>query len=398
MGSSYSTHGANEAPANHAAPPRSHRPTDQNLTQNAWIPGKKILPLNEATVETHTMGASLPRYLEIKVHEAILKQAYREIVVRGRYSRHSSDTIAFEGEKRDKPFNWERPTARLEGEKLFIECFPGFDHVQHYAEIIASYLKIREGRGDSLTPSSRVSFVPASCSDTQSALEATNLGDLPGEGVDTIVLGLVWHLPRLTGSSQWSGSGPWQWILQSFGGRRVAFLGFRPAFWGDISGEVIYKLTSRFDIKEVIYLGKLGALKPNVAPNKWLATGGKSLVNGRWVEWDTALGPSVERHGKDSVISGAHVTLGSVLHETKSWHAGLVDEVDFVDPEIGMMAQAAVRSGIRYEYLHMITDNLGRKYDEDLANERKENVLIHRARLHEVVQDVIEDHLSRPVN
>ncbi|CAJ2504388.1 Uu.00g117820.m01.CDS01 [Anthostomella pinea] len=360
-------------------------------------PAKKVYPKREATVENHTMGASLPRYLEIKVHQAALKKAYDEIVVRGRYLRHSSDSIAFDGEKRDKPFNWERPNARTDGKTLYIDCFPGYDHIEHYAEIIAVYLKIREQLGgDTLTPSSRVSFVPSSCSDTQIALRATNLQHFPGEAVDTVVLGLVWHLPQLTGSAEWEGCGPWQWILQSFGGRRVAFLGFRPAFWGDISGEVVHYLASHFNVKEVIYLGKLGALKPHVRPNAWLATGHKSLVNGRFVEWENVLGPSVERRARNSVIIGTHVTLGSVLHETKSWHAKLVDDIDFVDPEIGMMAQAAVRSGVRFGYLHMVTDNLGRKYEEDLSNERVETVLKRRATLHRVVQDVMGDHLSRP--
>lgn len=341
------------------------------------------------------MGASLQRYLEIKVHQAALERAYDEIVVQGDYSRHSPASTAFDGEKRDKPFNWERPTARAEGNTLYIGCFPGYDHVEHYAEIIAAYLRIRERRGgDGLTPSSRVFFVPASCSDTRAALEATNLAQFPGAGLDTVVLGLVWHLPRLTGSAEWSGGGPWQWIIRSFGDRRVGFLGFRPAFWGDISGEVVYYLASHFHVKEVIYLGKLGVLKADVRPNAWLATGGLSLVDGRMVTWDNVLGPSVARRALDSTMVGTHVTLGSVLHETRDWHADLVDAVDFVDPEIGMMAQAAVRSGIGYGYLHMITDNLGRKYSEDLSNERTERVLHRRARLHAVVQDVMEDHLS----
>lgn len=340
------------------------------------------------------MGSSLPRYLEIKVHQAALERAYDEIVVIGDYNRYSSDSIVFDGEKRDKPFNWERPTARVEGKTLYIECFPGYDHIEHYAEIIACYLRFREQQGGCLTPSSRVSFVPASCSDTQNALRATNLTQFPGKGVDTVILGLVWHLPRLTGSVEWSGSGPWQWILRSFNGRLVAFLGFRPAFWGDISGEVVHYLASHFGIEEVIYLGKLGVLKQGVRPNRWLATGGESLVNGRILRWNNVLAPSVTRQAKDSAIEGSHVTLGSVLHETKYWHAKLVDTINFVDPEIGMMAQASVRSGIGYGYLHMITDNLGQKYDEDLSNERTETVLRHREKLHQVVQDVLEDHLN----
>ncbi|KAH7109301.1 hypothetical protein B0J11DRAFT_238055 [Dendryphion nanum] len=356
---------------------------------------RKIRPRNEATPANHTMGDSLELYLAIKVHQATLEKAYSEIVVVGSYSRYSKDSLAFDGEKRDKPFNWERPTSRVDGDTLYIECFPGYDHVEHYAEIIACYLKIREQKGDHLTPSSQVFFVPASCSDTKSALEQTNLPLFPGEGVDTVVLGLVWHLPRLTGSTEWSGGGPWQWILRDFGNRKVAFLGFRPAFWGDISGEVIHYLVSRFDVKEVLYLGKLGVLKQGVKPNNWLATGGASLTNGRMVEWDNVLAASVHRKAASSTVVGAHVTLGSVLHETKNWHAKLADSIDFVDPEIGTMARAAVRSGIRYGYLHMITDNLGQKYEEDLSNERTESVLRGRVRLHQIVQDVIEDHLYR---
>lgn len=366
------------------------------LHRTRYAHGRRIRPQNRASPDNHTMGDSLERYLKIKVHQAALEKFYNEIVVVGAYTRYSAGSIAFDGEKRDKPFNWERPTARAEGDTLYIECFPGYDHVEHYAEIIACYLQIREQNGDTLTPSSRVFFVPASCSDVKTALESTNLPLFPGHGVDTVVLGLVWHLPRLTGSAKWSGSGPWQWVLRSFGNRKVAFLGFRPAFWGDISGEVVHYLASHFSVKEVIYLGKLGVLKQGVRPNSWLATGGESLVNGRTVEWDNVLAPSVARLAADSAIVGAHVTLGSVLHETKAWHAKLVDTFDFVDPEIGMMAQAAVRSRIRYGYLHMITDNLGQKYAEDLSNERTDSVLRRRARLHQIVQDVMDNHLSRP--
>lgn len=359
------------------------------------------------------MGTSLPRYLKIKVHQLALERAYDEIVVVPGYRRYGSPcSVAFYGEKRDKPFNWERPTARVsEGttDILYIECFPGFDHVEHYAEIIAGYLRILESQGvTSLTPSNRVSFIPASCSDTLRALqEGTNLSEFPGDGVDTVVLGLVWHLSGLTGitkkedptGADWSGHGPWQWAIRTFGnGRRVGFLGFRPAFWGDISGEVVHYLASKHkSIKEVIYLGKLGVLRKGVRPNRWLATGGRSLVNGRVVEWENSLARAVAEVASECSIVGDHVTLGSVLHETKTWHARLAGTVDFVDPEIGNMAQAAVRSGIRYGYLHMITDNLGEKYDEDLSNERTESVLTSRARLHRVVQEVMEYHLSRPL-
>ncbi|KAJ4303842.1 hypothetical protein N0V90_002743 [Kalmusia sp. IMI 367209] len=367
-------------------------------THTKYARTKWVKPKADANSSTHTMSESLERYLYIKVHQTALCRRFDAIVVIGTYTRYSPDSIAFDGEKRDKPFNWERPTARIEDSTLYIECFPGYDHVEHYAEIIACYLRIQEEKGEiGLTSSEKVFFVPSSCSNVKTALQRTNLPLFPGVSVDTVVLGLVWHLPRLTGDDQWHGDGPWQWILKDFRGRKVAFLGFRPAFWGCISGEVVHYLRSHFHIKEVIYLGKLGVLKPGVTPNAWLATGGESLVHGRVVEWENVLAPAVSKYAAESTITGAHVTLGSVLHETRDWHTGLVDHFDFVDPEIGMMAQAAVRSGVRYGYLHMITDNLGQKYDEDLSNERIESVLRARARLHRIVQDVMEHHLSRPL-
>jgi len=343
-----------------------------------YVPGNRVHPRNDASASNHTMGSSIFRYLEIKVHEAVLERPYNEIIVMGAYSRHKGTSIAFEGEKRDKPFNWERPTARLDPETdtLFIECFPGYDHIEHYAEIIACFLRLLEEEQEKpekdksaangvrrpLTPSSRVAFFPASCSDTRLALcNDTNLDLFPGEGVHTVVLGQVWHLGSITqeqGKSEtvWEGEGPFQWVIKTFPSlsgsgattsRKVAFLGFRPAFWGCISGELIHLLASRFQsVREVIYLGKLGTLTPGVAPNRHLATGSSSLLSGsvgRVVEWENVLAGAVERRAPAGVvISGRHVTLGSVLHETKDWHADLKETVEFVDPEIGMMAQAGM--------------------------------------------------------
>ena len=96
---------------------------------------------------------------------------------------------------------------------------------------------------------------------------------------------------------------------------------------------------------------------------------------------------------RECTVVGRHATLGSVLHETREWYEGMKDRAEFVDPEIGMMARAAVRSGVGFGYLHMVTDNLGRKYEEDLSNEREEGVLKRRERLHRVVEEVVGQYL-----
>ncbi|KAK0630272.1 hypothetical protein B0T17DRAFT_506757 [Bombardia bombarda] len=384
------------------------RPLVSQLARRQYTvpPGKiaKAYPQAEATIENHTMGHSLPRYLEMKVHQAVLERPYDEITVLGAHQR-STPSIIFKGEKRDKPFNWQRPTARVSpnGKHLYVECFPGYAHVEHYAEIIATYLGIlqrQEGvNTDRLTHPSKVSFQPTSCSDTQKTLlENTNLKDLP-EGIDTVILGHVDRLEKLTGKVDWAQTEHQccSWVVRKFNGRKVAFVGFRPNFWGDISGEVVHFLASRRGVKEVIYLGKLGSVKKGVRPNTYLATGGQSLVHGQVVEWDNTLSGSAARVGGDYVTPGNHMVVRSVLHETKDWLASLHSSVDFIDPEIGMMGQAAVKSGIRYGYLHIISDNVAEKYAEDLSNERQRSVLERRAKLYDVVQDVLGHHLSRPV-
>lgn len=94
------------------------------------------------------------------------------------------------------------------------------------------------------------------------------------------------------------------------------------------------------------------------------------------MNWKNALGSSVSHLAEKYTLTGSHITLGSVLQATRDWHAALPSVVDFVDPEVGMIAQAAVRSGIRFGYLHTISDNVAEKYDEDLSNEKMRNVLL----------------------
>ncbi|KAE9963290.1 hypothetical protein EG328_011516 [Venturia inaequalis] len=252
------------------------------------------------------MGTSLPRYLEMKMHQALRERCYDRIVVTGAYARTAPLEEVFQGEKTDKDFNWQRPTALLVGKELHIRCFPGNDHV-----------------------------------------------------------------------------------VRKFNDRLVAFVGCRPSFWGDIAGEIVHYLAASKRISEVLYFGKLGSVKKGIRPNNYLATGSSSYVSGQLVMWQNALEPSVNLVAPEHTIFGTHITLGSVLHETRDWLGELPASVDFVDPEIGMMAQAAVRSGIGVSYLHIISDNVAEKYHEDLSNERKKSVLVGRSSLYEVVQDVL---------
>lgn len=167
--------------------------------------GTHRYPQRKATVDTHTMGSSLHRYLAMKVHQSVLKHSYPAgITMTGRYLRTHPHSILFSGEKTDKPFNWQLPTARIMPDNpshLCIDCYPGHDHLEHYAEIIATYLTLLRHRGKNLTCPSKVSFIPSSCSDTQKPLAESNLHPL-SSSVNTVVLGLVHRLQSLTGPVQ----------------------------------------------------------------------------------------------------------------------------------------------------------------------------------------------------
>ncbi|KAA6408262.1 MAG: hypothetical protein FRX48_08004, partial [Lasallia pustulata] len=89
------------------------------------------------------MGGSLLEYLRMKVHPDVQNRSWTEILVKGEHKRTSSGVNISSLEKRDKPFNWQRPTTTQIGSKtLQLLCFPGVDYVQHYAAITATYLSL----------------------------------------------------------------------------------------------------------------------------------------------------------------------------------------------------------------------------------------------------------------
>ena len=362
-----------------------------------WPPqdGSKASPVNAvfhdpttASVDTHTMGNSLADYLTMKVHPLIQQGSWDKIFVIGDHQRDSSKVIVASNEKRDKPFNWMRPTVSVvEPGTLCLHVFPGRDYVEHYAAIITTYLALKSKK------SSLVRFKYPSQEDCLNAFSTSNLTKLGA--VDIVILGYV------EGLQSWS-KGAWEgvsdgnlfsWkIAVTAQGYRVAFLGCRICFWGDIGGSLVRTLQGLNGAKCVLYIGKLGSLRPEHIPNRTLATGNQSFIRGEKVVWQNPLEPYL-RHAA-SVAIGVHTCLPSVLYETHDWLLSNHSRVDFVDPEIGQMAKAALDVGCQYGYLHIISDNLARKYDRDLSNERLADVRRDRAGLLAEIQAVLEPFLS----
>lgn len=340
-----------------------------------------------ASIDTHTMGASLHKYLQMKVHSDIQQNVYKSIRVVGQHSRLPPANTA-SVEKNDKPFNWQRPTSISTADgTLTLLCFPGPGYVEHYASIIATYLSLK-GQDPSI-----VTYTVPTQDECMTPLLTSNLSAM-GE-VDTVVLGYVHGLKHYT-SGEWIGGGAdqlfaWQ-KYDAPDGTTVAFLGCRVSFWGDIAGNVVRALQQMNKVKTVLYIGKLGTLLPEVPPNKMLATGSMSLVNGIEVEWESVLENYIARPEK--VLHGAHYSLPSVLDETKEWLEAQKGVFDFVDPEIGHMAQASNEGGTRFGYLHIISDNIAKKYEYDLSNERMVQVLRDREELVGAIQDTLARFLS----
>ncbi|WP_170200648.1 hypothetical protein [Prauserella endophytica] len=354
-----------------------------NLLANAVLPARPDSALRSSpiAVDGHTMAPDrLLRYLQIKVHHLIQDHDWDSIHVVGSYDRQA---VISAHEKTGKLFNFERPTADIQGRALIVKAFPGADYVHHYALIIATYLAMMGKAVDTVTyalPDPAVS---------REAVKRLTL-DLDG---DLVIVG--WGLAHLAPpDGVWNHGHGYAWQRTEVHGRRVVYLGFLHSIWGDVAGRVVTRL-AELGARDVVYVGKVGALNPDIEPNTRLATGNTSLVGGSVVTWPDFFGDFAT--AQPGVHTGVHVTSPSILLENRDWlteHA----EHAFVDPEIGPMGVAARDAGIDFGYLHVISNNLARHYPADLSNERHSDVVRRRTVLIRQIQDVIANRLAaRPI-
>ena len=335
------------------------------------------------------MGPSLPTYLLMKTHPSIQNPQHKwsRILVIGSHSRDPNKVLLAENEKKDKPFNWQRPTVSVvdDGETLVLHVFPGVDYVRHYANIVKTYLAL-EGDGGEVV----VRYVEPSKEECLKPLEESNLGKMGV--VDVVLVGYVHRLGRWTEEGSWEDGDEddqlFAWKIITHKGLRIAFLGCRICFWGDIGGNLVRVLQELNSPKCILYIGKLGSLRAEHEPNQWLATGCQSLVHDHLVTWKNPLERHI--HHFPNVAQGVHYSLGSVLDETKEWLLATEKGYDFVDPEIGHMAKAAGEGGTEFGFLHIVSDNLARKYVHDLSNERRMEVVRDRRVLLDGVEDILE--------
>lgn len=331
-----------------------------------------------STPKSHTMWEALFWYVDIKIHHLIREKSVSHIRILPLYERNN--TVG-ENEKIGKRFNWKRPTVEIEENTLILTCFPWRAYAKHYAALLHTYFVIHQ------LSCPLISYTLPSSEMILNSLQQTNLKYFPQQ--DTVVLGMVDHLSPLRDEPterEWEGD--FLWKSGEYHWKKVALLGCKFSFWWDIAGHIVTLLAKK-GVKKVIYVWKLGGLKDTFLPNQMLATGGESLVDGEKITRENPF-----KDIKDEmVIHGKHYTSYSIIAEDKQRLHQVQNEFDFVDPEIGYMAQAANDQKIEFWYLHIISNILTRTHEENLSNERTRSIKEKRKELFEKISSYLKTFL-----
>ena len=319
----------------------------------------KVLPYE------HTMGTSLQRYMEMKIHPLIDNYNYEKIVVQGKFDRTCGVSNK---EKTGKLFNYIRPTAIIENSYLYLNCFPGLDYVFHYGNILKSYMALNDNKVN-------ITHVLPSEEECWNAISKSELRYIPK--THTVIMGYVEGLDGISEEKVWHGKENFLWKKVQLATSQGILLGCKHTYWGEIAGRIV-KFLAQNGVKRIIYSGKLGTLNPELIPNQTIATGDVSILpNGEIVKWNNLF----KDIDDPQVSNGIHITVPSILQETKAWLDKNKNFVNFVDPEIGHMALSAQESEIEFSYFHIISDNLSTKFEADLSNERQTDVIKNRKKL-----------------
>ncbi|WP_330230567.1 hypothetical protein OHA40_32220 [Nocardia sp. NBC_00508] len=313
------------------------------------------------------MGEQLHRYVLPKVPELDLRDVQAIKV----YGSPSLALLLNAKPLDSKLFNWRRPEfIRLGG---FLHCVasPGRDYTWHYAKLIATAGLIRgQQRPVVLTQPRRY--------EVERFIDRWLPLSLPD--ADLVILGYVQHLFRQEAESvPWTHCHGFGWKRIEVAGATVLLLGCEFSYWGDLSGSLTAAILRRGITSWVMYVGKLGALDPSLAPNQWLATGQSSVVDGVPFGWQGRL-QYVRPTGR-TLRDICHVTMPSVIDETREWAVEASQSSQVVDPEIGHMGRAAVKAGASFDYLHLVTDNLVKDFGQGLYDERLKRVASQRKSL-----------------
>lgn len=327
------------------------------------------------TPTAHTMGARLSDYVLPKVPVSALIETGGRVHL---YGNQSLGLLIGGAKQHGKLFNWRRPFFGAKHGIVHCVVAPGQDYAHHYARLVATACALVH-----IEP--RVELEIPTPNDAVEFIDRWLPRDLAR--ADVIILGYVEKL-FAEGAGRWKSDPGFGWRQVSIGNCQVTLLGCEFSYWGDLAGALVTILAARYCASWVIYVGKLGALNPERVPNRYVATGVRSLVSSREVLWESGLnlnGP----HGDQVLIAQRHITVPSTLDETRRWYVRHAPYSDVVDPEIGRMAEAARQATMRFDYLHVVSDNLSGNYVQGLYHEREFDVATNRLRCLTIIESIL---------
>ena len=329
----------------------------------------------------HTMGNRLRDYVLPKLPMFNALDSVHRVTIRPSVELSLFRVAA---KPRTKRFNWLRPSADVDAEgELAVIVPPGRDYLYHYGALFASGISMEGLSAETVvklpSPSARDEFV--------NAVVPSGL-----EGLDIVVVGYVEDLFGGEGS-EWIHDGSFGLRTVVYRGTRIGLLGCEFSFWGDMAGALVTVLASR-RVTYVIYIGKAGAVSSAHQPNLTVATGNVSTVEGASVSWKSSLAQT-DVSGAPVQYAQRHATLPSPMDETLEWYRSALGRYDFLEAEIGHMAAAANAAGIRFDYLHVISDNLGDNQRVGLYGERVPDVVDARRKCLIIIEDTIKRNIAQ---
>ncbi|KAJ5961033.1 uncharacterized protein N7479_008183 [Penicillium vulpinum] len=117
-------------------------------------------------------------------------------------------------------------------------------------------------------------------------------------------------------------------------------------------------------------------------------------MHGKLISWDSPLNTTLSTMKIEHIYQGTHVTVPSPLVETEDWFARNKKDADWVDCEVGYLAETCQDNNIRFGYLRFISDNVAQNYIYSLATERQEAVISARKDIWDKIRQVLAAHLG----
>ncbi|MFC7925159.1 hypothetical protein [Microbacterium laevaniformans] len=356
---------------------------------------------------SHSMGDSLDRYVDMRVDGDLLDWAKREnlsVGVEGIYPNHLGDAIRagsltplVSATRRRRWANGIRALyARSSGDRLMVFVAPGRDYVIHNAELIASYM---QRRNDSIQT---VTYYPKAESSvaTWTRLLGFQLDRLVIIGYSDLLLQLLLHRGASIESRQ---ENEYYVVVRArfAGGASFTLLSVRFSYWGSMARHLASSLL-RAGAETILYCAKLGTIDPGRSPYDGLYIPTRYFIggqSGRSYEVVAPMNPVAEAF--PALATGPHLTVATMMRETRELVSSARSlHICSVDNEIGEIAYAfaAEGAGRGFSAIHFATDSpagLGdqRSRSSDLTTSRTSRDRASRDRSLDEVANVLFDFL-----